>query len=240
MKNIDQWKPNRIEWNGSRFIPSMRVVYPGSLHIADLQIRAYEPLIQKYVKGDLLDCGCGSVPYYAIYKDQISSSICIDWEETHGSNPFLDHVVDLNESLPLANDSFDSILITDVFAHVAEPHQLMKEFSRVLRPGGHLVLTSPFFYWISEPPHEYFRYTQFALQRFCDQNNLEVCELSAYGGRIDVFLDMINKKMTGKLSNRIFLLLSNWYKRTSWYQKASERTRDKFPIGHCLVAKKKV
>ena len=88
MKNIDQWKPNRIEWNGERFVPSMRVVYPGSLHIADLQIRAYEPLIRKYIQGDILDCACGSVPYYALYKDQISSSTCIDWEGTHGSNPF--------------------------------------------------------------------------------------------------------------------------------------------------------
>ena len=225
-------------WNGKKFIPSFQVVYPGSIHIAQLQIEAYEPLIRKYITGAALDCGCGTVPYYEWYKDQIDDVTCVDWEETHGANPFLDHVVDLNQPLPFPDAAFNSILLTDVFAHVAKPDLLMSEFARVLRPGGHVVITSPFFYWISEPPHEYYRYTQYALRRFCDENLLEVCELSAYGGRIDVMLDLLNKRMTGKISNRVFLALSYGMKRTQWYRKRSMATRDKFPIGHCLVARK--
>ena len=143
---------------------------------------------------------------------------------------FLDQVVDLNEPLPLADNSFDSILLTDVFAHVAEPHQLMREFSRVLKPGGHLCFDEPIFFIGSVNRRTNTSdILNMSLQRFCDINGLEVCELSAYGGRIDVILDLLNKKMTGNFRIGYFYFLATWYKQTSWYKKRSEGTRDKIP-----------
>jgi SAM-dependent methyltransferase len=39
---------------------------------------------------------------------------------------------------------FDAILCTEVFEHIPYPVRTVAEFSRLLRPGGKLILTSPF------------------------------------------------------------------------------------------------
>jgi hypothetical protein len=52
-----------------------------------------------------------------------------------------------NESitkLTLADASFDYVLNFDVLEHVPEPEQGIREIHRVLRPGGHLLLSVPF------------------------------------------------------------------------------------------------
>ncbi len=42
------------------------------------------------------------------------------------------------------NESFDAILCTDVFEHIPYPNETIKEFHRILRQGGTLILTAPF------------------------------------------------------------------------------------------------
>ena len=64
----------------------------------------------------------------------------------------------------------------------------MRGLARVLRPGGKLLLCVPFFYWIHEEPHDYYRYTEFALARFCELSELKIICLEAYGGLPEVLL----------------------------------------------------
>jgi 2-polyprenyl-3-methyl-5-hydroxy-6-metoxy-1,4-benzoquinol methylase len=50
---------------------------------------------------------------------------------------------DLNAPLPCADGSFDAIVSTEVIEHLENPRAVFREFSRVLRPGGQLLLTTP-------------------------------------------------------------------------------------------------
>jgi 2-polyprenyl-3-methyl-5-hydroxy-6-metoxy-1,4-benzoquinol methylase len=50
---------------------------------------------------------------------------------------------DLNDPLPLPDHSFDCILCMEVIAHLENPRFVFREFSRLLRPGGMLLLTMP-------------------------------------------------------------------------------------------------
>jgi ubiquinone/menaquinone biosynthesis C-methylase UbiE len=50
------------------------------------------------------------------------------------------------ENLPYADNSFDFIFSYDVFEHVQDVEQVMKECLRVLRPGGRLFAVFPQFY----------------------------------------------------------------------------------------------
>ena len=51
--------------------------------------------------------------------------------------------VDLNESLPLPDRSFDSIVSTEVIEHLENPRAVFREFSRLLRPQGTLLVSTP-------------------------------------------------------------------------------------------------
>jgi len=46
-------------------------------------------------------------------------------------------------ALPFSTGAFDAAVCGDVIEHVQWPNRLLTEVERVLRPGGHLVLTTP-------------------------------------------------------------------------------------------------
>jgi 2-polyprenyl-3-methyl-5-hydroxy-6-metoxy-1,4-benzoquinol methylase len=50
---------------------------------------------------------------------------------------------DLNAPLPCPDASFDAIISTEVIEHLENPRAVFRELSRLLRPGGHLLLTTP-------------------------------------------------------------------------------------------------
>jgi 2-polyprenyl-3-methyl-5-hydroxy-6-metoxy-1,4-benzoquinol methylase len=50
---------------------------------------------------------------------------------------------DLNERLPIGDHSFDAIISTEVIEHLENPRATFRDFGRLLRPGGLLILTTP-------------------------------------------------------------------------------------------------
>lgn len=74
--------------------------------------------------------------------------------------------------LPFPSDVFDGVVLTEVLEHCVNPPQALAEVYRVLRPGGLLLVTSPFLW----PDHrtgdypDYWRFTEQAwallLQKF--------------------------------------------------------------------------
>lgn len=55
----------------------------------------------------------------------------------------LDIVSDI-AAIPEPSASFDAIMCTEVFEHVQDPVAVLREFDRLLKPGGHLIITAPF------------------------------------------------------------------------------------------------
>lgn len=52
-------------------------------------------------------------------------------------------VVDLNKSLPFSDNSFDLIFCSEVLEHLIDPFFTVKEFNRVLKPSGKIIITTP-------------------------------------------------------------------------------------------------
>lgn len=58
-------------------------------------------------------------------------------------------------AIPATDASFDAILCSEVLEHVPEPTHALDEFTRLLKPGGILILTAPFSSNVHMAPHYY-------------------------------------------------------------------------------------
>ena len=74
----------------------------------------------------------------------------INWQ--YGS---LDIISDIT-TIPEPDNSFDAIICTEVFEHLVDPLAALKEFKRLLRSDGFLILTAPFNSLTHFAPYHYY------------------------------------------------------------------------------------
>jgi len=132
--------------------------YPNGLILAE------QPLVRRLL-GDVrgrrvLDTGCGTGRHTCWLHEQGALVTGVDPSEemlavARAKTPALHLVRAGLESMPLASASFDLVLNALVLEHVAELDAPFAELSRVLRPGGRLVVSvfHPFFLFKGVKPH---------------------------------------------------------------------------------------
>ena len=99
------------------------------------EVEKCRPRLLRYCKGQGLDLGCGS-------KKIKDSAIGCDLSK--GENSAADFSIDLECGLTLfASDTFDFIFSSHYLEHTKSPRGLLREWWRVIRPGGNLVLYLP-------------------------------------------------------------------------------------------------
>jgi SAM-dependent methyltransferase len=239
MRNKDSWYPSKYKKSikGFKASNNPKEVGIGSRVIADISARQYSKLLQNHAKGFLLDLGCGKCPLYEMYKDSITDSVCVDWTKGLHGITFLDVIANINQPLPFREKSFDTIVMTDVLEHLYQPLQAWAEISRILKPGGKVIIGVPFLYWIHEAPYDYYRYTEFALKRMAEENGLNTIVLTPIGGIIPVLLDLLLKSLV-HFSNSLAVAASVVARHAIKYNMATSIGGRIFPIGYVLVAQK--
>jgi SAM-dependent methyltransferase len=245
VKNENQWTPTKFVYEKGRLVASRdkNELGAASRLIGDLVAACYDDALKVYARGDLIDLGCGTVPLYEAYRDLVTANTCVDWASSLHKNQFLDLECDLTEGLPFEPESFDTIILSDVLEHVSRPDHLWSEMSRILAPGGHILMNVPFYYWLHEEPHDYYRYTEFALRRFVTNSGLDLVTLKPIGGTPELLADLAAKHLLplrwvgGPLAGFV-QRATLAFVRTGLGRKASRRTSSKFPLGYFLVASK--
>jgi SAM-dependent methyltransferase len=245
MKSSDKWKPGKFVYRNGRLRASRdsRELGIGSRLVTDLVAKVYGENLPLFARGRLLDLGCGKVPLYLAYKDLVTECVCVDWENTLHKNEYLDSHCDLTQALPFADGEFDTIILSDVLEHLPQPELLWREMTRILAPGGRILMNVPFYYQIHEHPHDFYRYTEFALRRFVQEAGLTLVKLEAIGGAPEILADVFAKNVRRwAVVGRPLAIFTQWlagaFVRTGVGKRASESTRANFPFGYFLVAEK--
>ncbi len=95
-------------------------------------------------KGRLLDIPCGQGALAKRLERQGFEIFCGDYDSDNyriqGGN-FLR--LDLNCNLPYKDKVFDCVTSVEGIEHIENPHLLIREVARILKGGGHLVITTP-------------------------------------------------------------------------------------------------
>ena len=132
-----------------------------------------------YVRGVVLDIGCGHKPYAALF--QCERYVGLDLPSSVARSRVVD-VYASGLALPFADSTFESVVSSEVLEHVPQPATLLGEIRRVLKPGGHLLLTTPQTWGLHEEPHDYFRYTRYGLTALATSVGLEVIVVQPTSG----------------------------------------------------------
>jgi ubiquinone/menaquinone biosynthesis C-methylase UbiE len=111
----------------------------------------------------ILDVGAGNAPYRELFDH--CEYLTADWEQSPHEQAREVDVLGDAAALPLTDDAVDAALLTQVLEHVVDPAAVLREMSRVLRPGGGLFLTVPFVWELHEMPFDFWRFTPFSLEQ---------------------------------------------------------------------------
>ena len=140
--------------------------------------------------GRLLDVGCGRKPYQRFFRVDQYVGLDVDSERSR-SQGAADFFYD-GRRFPFEDGSFDSILCNQVLEHVFNPPQFLSEITRVLRPGGSLLLTIPFVWDEHEQPYDFARYSSFGLRALLQEHGLRVEDQRKINANIGVIFQLIN------------------------------------------------
>lgn len=160
-----------------------------------------------YVKGRLLDVGCGRRPYEKTFFAGATEYIGADYLSER-SKP---DVVCSATELPFPENAFDTVTSTEVLEHVPEPLRALREMRRVLKPGGYLILSVPMYWPRHEVPYDFFRYPYDGLLYLLRESELEVVKLFnrgrsyAFVGQVIQHVQPIPGRAFSWLVNRFFL-----------------------------------
>ncbi|HWX18421.1 MAG TPA: class I SAM-dependent methyltransferase [Candidatus Binatia bacterium] len=185
-----------------------------------------------FVKGTLLDVGCGRRPYEKTFFAGATKYIGTDYLSDR-SQP---EVVCSALELPFPDGSFDTVVSTEVLEHLPDPLRALREMQRTLRPGGHLILSTPLYWPRHEVPHDFFRYPYDGLLHLVNESGLELKRLFnrgrsyVYLGQVVQHIQPVSARPLRWAINRFFLWCDCHLKHDAltlgWTAVAQKRERD--------------
>ena len=136
------------------------------------------PLMHKGMK--VLDAGSGRLPEQTLRGEILATGVTLETLDFCAGEG-VDFVGDVS-ALPFEADRYDIVLSTQVLEHVQDPQIVCAEMARVLKPGGHLFLTTPQSSPIHNEPWNYFNFTHYGLALLFEKAGLQVIKKEAQGG----------------------------------------------------------
>ena len=131
------------------------------------------PKYRPYMKGYLLDVGCGIGEIISFYKNSMGVDInneCVNYCKSLGLKAQTMKV----DELPFENGKFDTLVFDNVLEHIENPAKIISEIYRVMKKDANLLISVPgikgFYY---DEDHKTF-YDQDKLNKIFEINNFSL------------------------------------------------------------------
>jgi SAM-dependent methyltransferase len=160
-----------------------------------------------YLKGDLLDVGCGNKPYRSLIN--ATGYIGVDVDASGHNHSEFDFTFD-GLHLPFPDNSFDSLICTEVIEHCQDPQILFAEMQRVLKKGGYAFITAPMLIEHHEVPHDHRRLTYWGMKHLGAANKFTPVWIDDRGSVFAVLVYSTYLVIGQMLSRRPFMDIILW------------------------------
>ena len=122
----------------------------------------------------VLDAGAGHQPYRHHFAHCRYESA--DFEAIRKPYAQSTFVCDLAH-LPVEDERYDALVFSQVMEHLPDPLTVLNELYRVLKPGGRMFYSGPFWFEEHEKPYDFYRYTSFALRHLFEKSAFQIEDL---------------------------------------------------------------
>lgn len=159
----------------------------------------------------------------------------------------IDIVSDIAQ-IPVENNSYDAILCTEVFEHIPYPERAIREFQRILKPGGKLLITAPFSSLVHFAPYYYANgFSKYWYEKVLPENGFVIEELKSNGNYFQYLAQEIGRlpgvaKQYAKVNSFLMICLRIICKGTLYFlekiNKKSKNSEELLCHGIFVSAKK--
>ncbi len=184
----------------------------------------------------VLDLGSGAAPgsYHEFFKHPAKEVLTADMKSGDNNHKSLDFEKD---PLPFESGTFDAVLSFNLFEHIFNHAQLVKETHRVIKKDGELIGFVPFMVNFHPDPQDFFRYTESALKKVFESAGFENVKIDIIGGG-PFFVNYNNIVLSVPKLFRIIIL--PFYLFMDWlFLKLRPNARRRYPLGYFFIATKK-
>ena len=129
----------------------------------------------------VLDAGAGEGDYKHYFAEQRYCGLDLGIGDSEWNYSRLDVLGDL-EILPFPDATFEAAINIVTLEHVLDPARVICELGRVLAPGGRFLLVAPLQWEEHQQPHDYGRFTRYALDRLLKQAGFTEISIQPVGG----------------------------------------------------------
>lgn len=143
----------------------------------------------KKLSGTMMDFGCGSKPYKSLF--DVENYVGVDFENP--GHPHINEQIDVfydGHTIPFENNHFDSVFSSEVFEHIFNLDEILKEINRVMKPGAIMLITCPFAICEHEVPHDFARYSSFGIRNILERNGFEIIQQDKTGNNIETITQL--------------------------------------------------
>ena len=197
----------------------------------------------RWITGRILDVGGGSVHRYKGLFVKATKYVTVDIDSACRPDIVGDAI-----NLPVGENTYQGLICTQVLGDIFQPENAIKEFFRVLKPGGTLLLSEGFLNEQHGEPVDYWRFTKLSFIKIAENNGFVVKFVETYGGLASVIAQMITRYLIDSLHlynhniyGRIFSHLSKFFGTVAvFFDKnfLNNIAGDRFYLGIVLVAQK--
>ncbi len=174
-----------------QFLPGILGIFINPFYFVRRELAKEIKNLALNMTGDMLDVGCGQKPYKDFFS-RVDKYIGMEYDNEYNKKYSQADIFYDGRQFPLEDNSFNSVMATQVLEHIFNPIEFLSEINRILKPGGKLLLTVPFVWDEHSQPNDYARYSSFGLTHLLSKHGFEIIRHKKTLPDIRVIFQLIN------------------------------------------------